>query len=107
MDTKIRVHRAPKTLITGNGCVAQIGDEAKKLRTERVLIITDPGVACCGTADSAGAGIRARTCHSNGQCGLEWPRRACAFGSGTAPARRSSPARESPFTRCRCGTAGR
>ena len=31
MDTKIRVHRAPKTLITGNGCVAQIGVEAKTL----------------------------------------------------------------------------
>ena len=51
MDTKIRVHRAPKTLITGNGCVAQIGAEAKKLRATKVLILTDPGVACCGTVD--------------------------------------------------------
>ena len=54
MDTKIRVHRAPKTLITGNGCVAQIGTEAKKLHAQRVLIITDPGVACCGTVDERG-----------------------------------------------------
>ena len=45
MDTKIRVHRAPKTLITGNGCVAQIGVEAKKLNATKVLILTDPGVA--------------------------------------------------------------
>ena len=58
MDTKIRVHRGPKTLITGNGCVAQIGAEAKKLHGTKVLIITDPGVACCGTVDSVEAPLR-------------------------------------------------
>ena len=58
MDTKIRVHRAPKTLITGNGCVAQIGVEAKKLHANRVLIITDPGVACCGTVESVETPLR-------------------------------------------------
>jgi alcohol dehydrogenase class IV len=58
MDTKIRVHRAPKTLITGNGCVAQIGTEAKKLHANRVLIITDPGVACCGTVESVETPLR-------------------------------------------------
>lgn len=52
MDNKIRVHRAPKTLITGNGSVAQLGAEAKKLHAKKVLILTDPGVACCGTVDS-------------------------------------------------------
>lgn len=58
MDTKIRVHRAPKTLITGNGCVAQIGEEAKKLRATKVLILTDPGVACCGTVDEVERPLR-------------------------------------------------
>jgi len=58
MDTKVRVHRAPKTLITGNGCVAQIGAEAKKLHAKKVLIITDPGVACCGTVESVEAPLR-------------------------------------------------
>ena len=59
MDTKIRVHRAPKTLITGNGCVAQIGIEAKKLNATKVLILTDPGVACCGTVDTIEKPLRA------------------------------------------------
>jgi alcohol dehydrogenase class IV len=58
MDTKIRVHRAPKTLITGNGCVAQIGSEAKKLNATKVLILTDPGVACCGTVDTVEKPLR-------------------------------------------------
>ncbi len=49
MDTRVRVHRAPKTLITGNGAVAKIGEEAKKLGASKVLIITDPGVACTGS----------------------------------------------------------
>ena len=49
MDTKLRVHRAPKTLITGNGCVSQIGIEAKKLNGTKALILTDPGVACSGS----------------------------------------------------------
>ena len=43
------MHRAPKTLITGNGAIAKIGEEAKKLRATKVLIITDPGVACTGS----------------------------------------------------------
>ena len=50
MDTKLRVHRAPKTLITGNGCVSQIGIEAKKLNGTKALILTDPGVACSGSS---------------------------------------------------------
>ena len=49
MDTRVRVHRAPKTLITGNGAIAKIGEEARKLRATKVLIITDPGVAGTGT----------------------------------------------------------
>ena len=52
MDNKVRVHRSPKTLITGNGCVAQIGVEAKKLNATNVLILTDPGVAGCGSVDT-------------------------------------------------------
>jgi len=58
MDTKIRVHRAPKTLITGNNCVNVIGDEAKKLRVTKALIITDPGVAGCGTVASVEKPLR-------------------------------------------------
>jgi alcohol dehydrogenase class IV len=52
MDTKIRVHRGPKTLITGLDAVQQIGVEAKKLGATKVLVLTDPGVACCGTVES-------------------------------------------------------
>jgi len=52
MDNKVRVHRSPKTLITGNGCVAQIGVEAKKLNATNVLILTDPDVAGCGSVDT-------------------------------------------------------
>jgi alcohol dehydrogenase class IV len=59
MDTKIRIHRAPKTLITGNDCVKVIGDYAKKLHMTRALIITDPGVACCGTVTSIEEPLRA------------------------------------------------
>jgi alcohol dehydrogenase class IV len=51
MDTRVRVHRAPKTLITGNGAVNRIGDEAHKLGATNVLIITDPGVATSGSVD--------------------------------------------------------
>ncbi len=58
MDNKIRVHRAPKTLITGNGSVAQIGAEARKLHARKVLVLTDPGVACCGTVDSVEKPLR-------------------------------------------------
>jgi len=49
MDIRVRMHRAPKTLITGNGAIAKVGEEAKKLRATKVLIITDPGVACTGS----------------------------------------------------------
>jgi len=48
MDTKIRIHRAPKTLITGNNAISQIGTEAKKLRATKILILTDPGVEQSG-----------------------------------------------------------
>jgi len=51
MDVKVRIHRAPKTLITGDGCLTKIGEEAKKLGATQVCIITDPGVACTGSVD--------------------------------------------------------
>ena len=56
----------PKTLITGNGALDQLGDEAKKLDGTKVLIITDPGVpapACVDDGRGAAAGRRPRGRH--------------------------------------------
>jgi len=58
MDTKVRIHRAPKTLITGNGCLSRIGDEARKLGATKVCILTDPGVACAGNVDDVERPLR-------------------------------------------------
>ena len=55
MDIRVRMHRAPTTLITGNGAITKIGDEAKKLRATKVLIVTDPGVACTGLVEQVEA----------------------------------------------------
>ena len=44
----MRIHRQPKTLITGVGAVDQLGIEAKKLNGTKVLVITDQGVSECG-----------------------------------------------------------
>ena len=44
----MRIHRQPKTLITGVGAVDQLGIEAKKLNGSKVLVITDQGVSECG-----------------------------------------------------------
>jgi alcohol dehydrogenase len=52
MDTKIRMHRAPKTLITGNNAISTLGVEAKKLNGTKVLVITDPGVEKSGMIDT-------------------------------------------------------
>jgi len=52
MDNKIRVHRAPAAMITGNNAIAQIGTEAKKLHATKVLILTDPGVEKSGMIDT-------------------------------------------------------
>jgi alcohol dehydrogenase class IV len=59
MDIRVRMHRAPKTLITGNGAVAKIGEEAKKLSASKVLIITDPGVACTGSVTTVEEPLKA------------------------------------------------
>ena len=48
VERKMRIHRQPKTLITGVGAVGQLGIEAKKLNGTRVLVITDQGVSECG-----------------------------------------------------------
>ena len=45
MDMKIRVHRSPKSLITGVDAITQVGAEVSKLRAKKALIMTDPGVA--------------------------------------------------------------
>ena len=48
VQRKMRIHRQPKTLITGVGAVDQLGIEAKKLNGSKVLVITDQGVSECG-----------------------------------------------------------
>ncbi len=48
VQRKMRIHRQPKTLITGVGAVDQLGIEAKKLNGSKVLVITDQGVSDCG-----------------------------------------------------------
>ena len=48
VERKMRIHRQPKTLITGVGAVDQLGIEAKKLNGSKVLVITDQGVSECG-----------------------------------------------------------
>ena len=48
VERKMRIHRQPKTLITGVGAVDQLGIEAKKLNGTKVLVITDQGVSECG-----------------------------------------------------------
>ena len=45
VERKMRIHRQPKTLITGVGAVDQLGVEAKKLNGTKVLVITDEGVS--------------------------------------------------------------
>ena len=48
VERKMRIHRQPKTLITGVGAVDQLGIEARKLNGSKVLVITDQGVSDCG-----------------------------------------------------------
>ena len=48
VERKMRIHRQPKTLITGIGAVDQLGEEARKLNGTKVLVITDEGVSSCG-----------------------------------------------------------
>ena len=48
VERKMRIHRQPKTLITGVGAVDQLGIEAKKLNGSKILVITDAGVSDCG-----------------------------------------------------------
>jgi alcohol dehydrogenase class IV len=48
VQRRMRIHRQPKTLITGVGAVDQLGIEARKLNGSKVLVITDQGVSECG-----------------------------------------------------------
>jgi len=48
VERKMRIHRQPKTLITGVGAVDQLGIEARKLNGSKILVITDQGVSECG-----------------------------------------------------------
>jgi len=52
MDTKIRIHRSPKTLITGVDAISQLGAEVSGLRAKKALIMTDPGVAESGMVET-------------------------------------------------------
>jgi alcohol dehydrogenase class IV len=51
MDMNVRTFLAPRTIITGPNCVAQLGAETKKLGASKVLIVTDPGVSAAGMVD--------------------------------------------------------
>src|SRR5689334_15561145 len=42
--------RVPQTQIFGQGAVARVGEEAKRLGATRALVVTDPGVAKAGIA---------------------------------------------------------
>ena len=52
MDMKIRVHRSPKTLITGVDAITQLGAEVSALRAKKALIMTDPGVVESGMVET-------------------------------------------------------
>ena len=48
MDMNIRTFLAPATIITGPGCVSQLGVQAKKLGASKVFVVTDQGVCSAG-----------------------------------------------------------
>ena len=48
MDMNIRTFLAPATIITGPGCVSQLGVQAKKLGAGKVFVVTDQGVCSAG-----------------------------------------------------------
>lgn len=59
MDMKPRTFLAPSVIMTGEGVVGQIGDQAKKLGATRVLVVTDKGVAKAGMIDAIEAPLTA------------------------------------------------
>jgi alcohol dehydrogenase class IV len=58
VERKMRIHRQPKTLITGVGAVAQLGAEARGLNGTKALVITDEGVSSCGMCDDVERPLR-------------------------------------------------
>jgi len=48
MDTKPRTFLAPRTIVTGVGCVGQLGAQIRHLGGSRALIVTDAGVCAAG-----------------------------------------------------------
>lgn len=50
--SKTRVHRSPRVLITGVGCVQSIAGEAHKLGASKTAIITDAGLAQSGLTNA-------------------------------------------------------
>jgi len=59
MDMKPRTFLAPRTIVTGAGCVEQLGDHAKKLKATRVLIVSDPGVCAAGMIEKVEEPLKA------------------------------------------------
>jgi alcohol dehydrogenase class IV len=59
MDMNIRTFLTPGTIIVGPGCVARLGDEAKKRGATRVLIVTDQGVCSAGMVSAIEEPLRA------------------------------------------------
>jgi alcohol dehydrogenase class IV len=52
MDMKIRVHRTPKSILTGVDAISRIGAEVSNLRAKKALIMTDPGVVESGMVET-------------------------------------------------------
>lgn len=59
MDMRPRTFLAPQTIVTGAGCVEQLGDQAKRLKASKVLIVSDPGVCAAGMIDKVERPLRA------------------------------------------------
>lgn len=51
--SKVRVHRSPRILITGIGCLETLGGEALKLGATKACVITDSGIAQSGLSEAA------------------------------------------------------
>jgi len=51
MDTRPRTFLAPGTVVTGIGCVGQLGAQMKRLGGTKALIVTDAGVCAAGMVE--------------------------------------------------------
>ena len=59
MDMKMRTFLTPRIVMTGPGCVTQLGAEARKLGATKVLVVTDQGVSSAGMIGAVEAPLKA------------------------------------------------